>query len=161
MMDWLRAQNCESVFCRTVTQDDVGRVPEFKAAYDRGISLYGPRPDLALSWIISNMSQTFASGFYDSQMSHLAKLLGDQKPLQNMMTTTTVADGYFPGLAAGKYTVSNVIPIEVKGKGYVWTCEASVKTGLAAVNLTTSKVATCDLSIKDLPQCNTGTCGKT
>src|SRR4051794_22473948 len=27
LVDWLRQLNCESVFCRTVTQEDVGRVP--------------------------------------------------------------------------------------------------------------------------------------
>src|SRR5436190_2021837 len=34
---WLQAENCESPFCRKVETADVDKVPEFKAAYQKGL----------------------------------------------------------------------------------------------------------------------------
>jgi hypothetical protein len=167
-LSWLQEENCETAFCRAIKKDDIGKVKEFKDAYDRGIKLYGPpaRPELALSWVLDNMSQTLVSGFYFAQKTAIERILAKQQPLQSIMTTSTAAEASFPGLAVGDkaalYTVSTLIPVEVGGKSYVWTCEASIApTGkVPPIILSTDPKArkNCVLKIRDLPACGTGKC---
>jgi hypothetical protein len=66
------------------------------------------------------------------------------------------------GDKAALYTVSTLIPVEVGGKSYVWTCEASIApTGkVTPIILSTDPKARkkCVLKIRDQPTSGTGKC---
>ena len=165
---WLQQENCETPFCRVVKKEDIASVKEFQDAYARGMNLYGQRADLALSWLLSNMSQSLITGYYSSQKKLIDEIVGDARPVQSIMTTSTAADATFAGLVTGakpaKYLLSNLIPVEVGTKSYVWTCEVDVSPGgqtkqpLYADAAKTKK--NCVLTVRDLPSCTVGTCVK-
>jgi hypothetical protein len=161
---WLKQENCESPFCRPVKQEDIARVPEFKTAYDKGLVSYAKRPDLALSWIIDTLPAPLSIGFYRQEHSVIDKILGTQKPLQSIMSTSTAVEATFVGIAAGakptKFTISNVLPVEIDNKSYVWTCEVDVtaaKTTALPLTMDASK-KNCVIVTKDLKTCSTGGC---
>lgn len=161
---WLQEENCESPFCRKVKQTDVAGVKEFQDAYNKGLTLYPKKPDLALSWIINNMPQNLVSGFYDQQQGMIEKLLAGQKPLQSTMTTSTAVEASFIGLNVGdkatKFTVTNILPVQIDNKSYVWACEVDVtknKTTALPLTLDATK-KNCVLTVKDVKKCSTGEC---
>lgn len=163
---WLRAENCETPFCRVIKRDDIAGVPEFEAAYAKGLPLYGRKPDVALGWILNNMSDELVSGYYRHQKEVLNRVLVDTKPSQSSMSTSTAAEATFVGLAAGdksrKYLISNVLPVEIDDKSYVWACEADVSRGKTTV-LPLSldpKRKNCTLIVNELKACTSETCKK-
>jgi len=161
---WLKQENCESPFCRMVKQEDIARVPEFKTAYDKGIATFTKRPGLALDWILDALPQPFSIGFYRQQRTVIDKILGTQKPLQSIMSTSTAVEATFVGIEAGekpkKFTISNVLPVEIDSKSYVWTCEVDVTAGkTSAIPLTMDAAKkNCVIVSKDLKACSTGAC---
>lgn len=163
---WLREENCETPFCRVIKQDDITAVPEFQAAYNKGLPLYGRKPDIAMSWILNNMSDDLVSGYYRHQKGVIEKILSGTKPLQSSMTTSTGADATFVDLPAAdrptKYLVSNLLPVEIDDKSYVWACEVDVQRNRpAALPLTLDpKRKNCSLVIKELRSCTAESCEK-
>jgi hypothetical protein len=162
---WLQAENCESPYCRRIEQPDVDKVPEFKAAYQKGLTQFARKPDLARLWLTTNLSPIFASGFYDEQQAVLKRILGDAKPLQSTMTDSAGVRAIFVDVPVQgktqKYTISNILPIEIGGKSYVWSCESdvntekSVKVVLPATGQTRKN---CEMVVKDLTVCKSGAC---
>lgn len=164
---WLRAADCESPYCRTATESEIQTVPEFKAAYIKGMTLFRGKAPIAGSWLLTNMPQNLVNGFYLQKRTLTDKLLADIKPLQSSMTDTVTVKSIFIDmpLASGamKFTVSNILPMEIGRKSYVWTCEVSVEPGKTAkLNLQVPEpnkpVKNCEVVIKDLVECGTGAC---
>lgn len=163
---WLQSENCESPYCRRIEQADVDKVPEFKVAYQKGLTQFARKPDLARLWLTTNLSPIFASGYYGEQQTLLKKILADAKPVQSTMTDSTTVKAIFidlplAGGKGGKFTISNILPIEIGGKSYVWSCEADVsaeKRGVVKLPDVGKTVKSCEVVIKDLAVCKSGAC---
>ncbi len=128
-MCWLQAENCDGPFCRPVLQEEIAGVPEFDAAYKKGLTLYKSKPALALSWLINNLDAPLVAGYYDQQRAYVERVLGGLKPLQTTQATITAAEAYFVDVPVSdkgqKYLISTLIPVELGDKSFVWTCEVT------------------------------------
>lgn len=168
LLAWLREENCETPFCRVVKREDIAGVPEFQAAYDKGVTLYNRKPDIALSWLLNNMSASLVSGYYRQQKGLVATILGDLKPVQSTMATSTAAEANFVGVSAGekptKYLISNILPVEIDDKSLVWACEVDVsrnKIATVALQLIVDpKRKNCVQIVNELKACAVETCNK-
>jgi hypothetical protein len=162
---WLQAENCESPYCRRIEQPDVEKVPEFKTAYQKGLTQFARKPDLARLWLTTNLSPIFANGYYKEQQTLLKRTLGDARPVQSTMTDSTTVKAIFIDLplagAKGKFTISNILPIEIGGKSYVWSCEMDVtaeKRAIVKLPDAGKTVKNCEVVIKDLAVCKSAAC---
>ena len=171
LIAWLAAEDCESPYCRTVTADDVKKVPEFQAAYQKGMTQFRSRPDVATKWLTTNLAADLRDGFYRQQRSLTDSILGVIKPMQSSMTDSVSVRAIFIDIdlkpAAGKTTetflISNIVPIEIGDKSYVWACEidigATKKVTLALQVPEAGKtIRRCEVVVRDLAVCNSGTC---
>lgn len=164
---WLQQENCESPFCRSVKREDIQGVKEFEAAYAKGLTAYRNRPDIALSWILNNLPPDLVTAYYRHQRGIIDKALGQQKALQTSMTTSG-AEATFPGLTvtdkSSKYLVSNILPVEIDDKSYVWACEIDVQPNKPAALLLAlpldPKRKNCVLFANPLRVCSTQACEK-
>lgn len=164
---WLKAGDCESPYCREITADDAKTVPEFAAAYQKGLVQVRRKPDLARKWITTNLPAPLREGFYREQKTALAALLAGTVPVQSVMTDSVTVKGIFidiPLELAGKKTqtflVSNILPIEVGEKSYVWACEIEVGAEKPAVlRLAENKTKACEVFARPLAVCAAGSCG--
>jgi hypothetical protein len=170
---WLQTENCESPYCRKIETADIERVPEFKAAYQKGLTLFGRKPEIARDWLTTNLSPLLTGGYYKEQETLLGKLLSGMKPLQSSMTDSVTVKAIFVdiplSLPAGKtsetFTVSNIQPIEFGGKSYVWSCQVDVtadKPGVVRLQVPEAgkTVKNCEVVVKDLAVCKSGDCGQ-
>lgn len=168
---WLESENCESPYCRKIQKSDLALVPEFKAAFDKGLLAFGKREDVALGWLPTNLPRTLTSGFNASQNSQLSKITEGSKPVQSSMTDSVTVKAVFIDIPvtppAGKksetYTIANVIPIEVGKRSYSWACELEVqadKTAAYVLRLPEGDkpVKGCEVVVRDLKSCKTGDC---
>ncbi len=171
LIAWLKAEDCESPFCRAIGADDVKKVPEFQAAYQKGLRQFRNKPDVATKWLTTNLDATLRDGFYRQQRSQTDTILGAIKPLQSSMTDSVSVRAIFIdvpfNLPAGKTTetflISNVVPVEIGDKSYVWACEveigASKKVTLAVQVPEPGKtVRKCAVIVRDLAACTGGSC---
>jgi hypothetical protein len=164
-MAWLKANNCESPYCREIIAEDVKKVAEFRAAYRKGLKQFPRKPDLARKWITTNLPAALRDGFYRAQKKALARLLGDLRPLQSIMTDTSNVRAIFidipvdPGTKKTEtFLVSNILPIEVGDNSYVWACEIEIGATGRPATLTLKPSKTCEVFIRPLPVCNAGSC---
>lgn len=166
---WLQAENCESPFCRSVSKDDVTAVPEFQAAYRRGLTQFRNKDDIARQWITTNMPQNLTSGFYLERRDLTTKLLGSVKPIQSSMTDSVSIRAIFidipikAGARSEKFTISNILPIEIGGKSYIWACELDVAPSKVtkltlAIPEPNKPIKNCEVIVKDLEVCQTKEC---
>jgi hypothetical protein len=163
---WLRAKDCESPFCRTASAEEIQIVPEFKVAYQKGVTQFKGKTEIARNWLVTNLAPTFVSGFYMQKRSLTEKLLAGLKPLQSAMTDTVSVKSIFIDIPLGssrKFTISNILPIEIGSKSYVWSCEVNIDPGKTAkLNLQVAEagktVKNCEVVVKDLKVCTTGKC---
>ena len=61
--------------------------------------------------------------------------------------------------------ISNLIPIEIGGKSYLWACEKDIgssakETLRLAVPEAGKTIKGCEVIIRDIPVCTTGSCQK-
>lgn len=167
---WLKAENCESPFCREITADDITKVPEFQAAYQKGLKQFRGKTDIAQKWVTTNLPPELRDGFYRQEKTLLDTLLAGAKPLQSSMTDIVTIKAIFIDIAltAGKtsetFLISNLVPIEIGGKGYVWACElpngpnakpTTLQPTFPVVNKSGQK---CEVYVRDLPVCAGGSC---
>ena len=174
-IDWLKVDDCESPYCRAITTDDVAKVPEFQAAYAKGLQQFKNKPEIAQKWLTTNLAPGIRDGFYKQQKASIDAILGGVKPMQSSMTDSVSVVAIFIDIplqfAAGKTTetfmVSNVIPIEVGGKGYIWACEVDLSAGkkvklpqfqVSDAGTTSSKK--CQVVATDLSACTPGSCSQ-
>ena len=167
---WLKAEDCESPYCREVTIDDIKKVPEFQAAYQKGLKQFRGKTDVAQKWVTTNIEPNLRDGFYRQRKSQLDALLAGIKPIQSSMTDSVSIRAMFidiglkPGAAGTEtFLISNLVPIEINGKGYVWACESDIgstkKVTLALQVPEAGKtIKKCEVIVKDLPVCTGGTC---
>jgi hypothetical protein len=161
-IDWLREKNCETSYCREITAEDVKKVPEFLAAYQKGLKQFR-HPEVARKWITTNLPVALRAGIYRQRKTLLASLLGDASPIQSVMTDSNNAEANFIDIPMGekkpeKFFISNLLPVEMDGKSYIWVCEIEITPGkLAPLPLHTKK---CETIIRPLPACTAGSCDK-
>ncbi|MEQ1604105.1 MAG: hypothetical protein ABL999_04485 [Pyrinomonadaceae bacterium] len=167
---WLKAEECESPYCRTITQEDTKKVPEFLAAYDKGLKQFRNKPTIAQQWLTTNLAPDLRDGFYKQQKASISTILGTTKPLQSSMTDSVSVKAIFIDITlntGGKPTetflISNIIPLEFGGKSYQWACEVEIgaakKVTLALQVPDAGKtVKKCEVIVKDLQQCAAGVC---
>jgi len=167
---WLQAENCESPFCRVVDgryldAADKLAVPEFIAAYNKGLPLYKGNTTIARQWVLTNMPDNLVNGFYRQQQKVLGTVLAGLKPLQSSMTDTAGIRTIFLDIALGssaksKYLVSNILPIEIGDKSFVWTCEKDVEAGKKATLDISKAGKNCEITVRDLKVCATTSFGQ-
>ena len=163
---WLRVGDCESPYCRDITADDLAKVPEFKAAYQKGVTQYKGKADIAQKWVTTNMPADLRDGYYLQRKQFADSIFGDAKPLATVMTDASSQQAIFIDVilsaASEKFILSNVIPYEINGKSYVWVCEVTIKPAANSFILPPSDasahVKTCDVVVKPLPKCDNGNC---
>ncbi|MEO8650429.1 MAG: hypothetical protein ABI539_14795 [Acidobacteriota bacterium] len=165
---WLQAENCESPYCRRVSQDDVKQVPEFLTAYNKGVTQFRGKTSVALDWLTTNLAPSLVNGFYLQRRTALEKALGGIRPAASTMTDSVTVKAIFMDItrnSPGSFTISNVLPIEVGGKSYLWACEVKIEAGKTAKLLLQvpdkgKNVKNCEVLVRDLAVCQTGTCEK-
>ena len=171
---WLKTGDCESPYCREITTDDIAKVPEFQAAYQKGLKQFRNKPNLAQKWLTTNLAPALRDGFYLMRKTLTASLLGTTKPIQSSMTDSVSVVAIFIdiplNIAAGKKTetflVTNLVPIEIGDKSYVWACEAEIGPGKKAklptlpIPDSSKLVKKCEVVVRDLPKCENGSCGQ-
>ena len=170
---WLQTENCESPYCRKILAPDIERVPEFKAAYQKGLTLFGRKPDVARDWLTTNLSPVLTGGYYREHETLLEKLLMGMKPLQSSMTDSVTVKSIFidipldtsGGKTKDSFTVSNILPIEFGGKSYVWSCQLDVSPDKPAkLNLQVpdagKTIKNCEVVVKELAVCKAGECSQ-
>jgi hypothetical protein len=89
-------------------------------------------------------------------------LLGGVTPLQSSMTDSkgtlvTLLDIPLPAGAKPTFLVSNILPIEIGNKSYVWACETTLPEG-KKVNLPAADKGKCRVFVRDLKMCSTAAC---
>ncbi len=177
-MCWLKEEDCESPYCRAITQEDIGYVPEFQRAYQKGLRQFGRRRStIARTWLTTNLSPRLRDGFYQRQKFLLSNLLSYAYPIQSAMTDTVSVKAIFidiplnlvndKGKAKKSDTllISNLLPVEVGDKSYLWACEVKIradKTAKLSLKIPKGKkpIRGCEIIIKDLPVCKTESCTK-
>lgn len=170
-MAWLKAGDCDSAYCREITADDVVKVPEFKAAYQKSLVQYGNKPSIAQKWLISNLASNLRNGFYEERKSFIDRLLGGIKPIQSAITDSVNFKAVFIDIplkeseATEKFLISNLVPIEIGEKSYIWACEVEVGSEETAtlklqVPEKDTPVQKCEVIIRDLPACRAGSCAR-
>jgi hypothetical protein len=169
---WLQAENCESPFCRVVDastldqNDKLHFVPEFFAAYNKGVPLFKGNGDIARDWVLTNMPDNLVNGYYRQQQQVLATVLGGVKPFQSSMTDTPGIRTIFLDIPLAeneskkKFLITNVLPIEIGGKSYVWTCEKDVEPGKKAIIDLSRTSKSCEMTERTLKVCATAACGQ-
>jgi hypothetical protein len=167
---WLQAENCESPFCRvvdanTLDQNDKAHfVPEFFAAYNKGVPLFKGKSDIARDWVLTNMPDNLVNGYYRQQQQVLATVLGGVKPFRSSMTDTPGIRTIILDIPFGasetrkKFLITNVLPVEIGGKSYVWTCEKDVEPGKKAIIDLSRASKTCEMTERELKVCVTAAC---
>lgn len=162
---WLKEGDCESPFCRAISDADIAKVPEFQAAYLKGNATWRQKPAVARDWLITNLlPKELRDGFYDERKAVIGGLLqGLPAPLASVMTDSISSQARFIDIeltaAKEKFLVSNLVPAEIGSKSYLFACEIDV-TGEKVATLAFSIPAksSCTLIIKDLPPCAAGAC---
>src|SRR5439155_23219689 len=163
LMAWLKAGNCDSPYCREITADDTGKIPEFQAAYQKGMKQFPGKPAIAQKWLTTNLEPNILEGFSVRRQTLLSTLLGDTKPVQSVMTdgSSTARFVDVPLKSdenAETFLISNVLPIEVGGKSFIWACEVEISSDAndplsLKIPVNEKRVKNCEVIVKDLPVC--------
>lgn len=169
-IEWLKAGDCESPYCRDITREDAEKVPEFQAAYQKSLKQYRNKPDIAQKWLTTNLAPDLRDGYYRQRKSATDTILGGVKPIQSSMTDSVSVVAIFIDIPvkaeAGKtetFLISNVVPIEIGTKSYLWACEVEIG-GAKKVKLPLQvpeagkTIKKCEVIVKDLPVCAAGVC---
>lgn len=174
---WLKAEDCESPYCRAITPEDVQKVPEFKAAYQKGLAprQFRGKTAIAQTWLTTNLAPELRDGFYRQRKMQIQSLLAGSGAIQTAMTDSVKSsDALFVDIPLKLDTVdkktetflySNLVPIEIGKKSYVWACEievGSAKKAVATLKVPENDKAVpkCEVIVKDLTPCSSGTCVK-
>jgi len=144
LIGWLEENNCETIYCRELTADEVRCegtdtkkcVPEFVGAYRNALAKLSGNKELARK-LITNYpplsSPRLRLGFYDAMTEWLRgaveaveRGMGGSHKLRSAITDK---DGvaYFYDLCPGSYYVSSVAPVDVGGARLFWESARPVK----------------------------------
>ncbi len=168
---WLKAEDCESPYCRSISTEDTANIPEFQAAYQKTLRQVRNRPAVAQKWLTINLAPNLRDGYYRQRKSMIETLLGGLKPVQTSMTDSVSVRAAFidiplknaDGKATETFLVSNLIPFEVGTKSYLWACEVEIGNDKKIilplkVPETGKTIKNCEVIVKDLPVCTAGVC---
>ena len=149
-------------------------MPEFQAAYDKAEKQYPGKPKLAQKWLTTFLASDLKDGFYRQRKSSIDTILGGIKPIQSSMTDTVSIQAVFIDIPLEKkvvdpktgketysetFLVSNLVPIEIGGKGYLWACEVEVgSTPKGPVLLPAADTAKCKLIPTKAASCDSANC---
>jgi len=130
LISWLKENDCESVYCRSVEKDFVSgpkAIPEFASAFAASQKEFGS-DDTARQWLTTNLTADLRDGFYRDRQRTIQTLL-NQAPSATVYSIMTDRNGtaYFTDLAAGSYVLSSLIPTELGQTLATWNCEVQVK----------------------------------
>ena len=130
LISWLKENDCESVYCRSVEKDFVSgpkAIPEFASAFAASQKEFGS-DDTARQWLTTNLTADLRDGFYRDRQRTIQTLL-KQAPSATVYSIMTDRNGtaYFTDLAAGSYVLSSLIPTELGQTLATWNCEVQVK----------------------------------
>jgi hypothetical protein len=134
-IEWLRANDCESVYCREVADEYVvgpKAVPEFVSAMADVEKEVGNK-DLARKWLTTQLPENLRDGFYKDQQSTLTQVIRQAEALSGASVLSVMTDrngtAYFTDLEPGTYVLSNLIATELGSTSVTWNCEVNVKKG--------------------------------
>jgi len=130
LISWLKENDCESVYCRSVEKDFVSgpkAIPEFASAFAASQKEFGS-DDTARQWLTTNLTADLRDGFYRDRQRTIQTLL-KQAPSAAVYSIMTDRNGtaYFTDLAVGSYVLSSLIPTELGQTLATWNCEVQVK----------------------------------
>ncbi len=133
LINWLRLNDCETVYCRELQPDDVEgpkAVPEFQTAMALGEKEFGSR-ELARKWLTTKLPENLRNGFYKSQQAAIDATLKRAEAVSGakMLSVMTDRNGtaYFTDLEPGNYTLTNILPTELGATSLLWNCDVPVK----------------------------------
>jgi len=135
LIDWLKAGDCESVYCREIDQEFITgpkAVPEFAAAYASGEKEF-ESTDTGKKWLTNNLSAQLRDGFYQDRRNALQVLIKQAQALSGatVLSVTTDRNGtaYFTDLEPGSYVLTNLLPVEIGSSATAWACDVQIKPG--------------------------------
>ncbi|HEY6120006.1 MAG TPA: hypothetical protein VIV66_08615 [Pyrinomonadaceae bacterium] len=135
LIKWLKESDCESVYCREVTEEDIAgpsAVPEFQTALAAGEKELGNR-DLARKWLTVNLAENIREGFYKNRQEQLRALVKQAETTSAVVVSSVMGDrngtAYFTDLEPGAYVLSSILPVEVGDRAVIWNCGVVVKPG--------------------------------
>lgn len=135
LINWLRENDCESVYCREVEQKDLegpNAVPEFVAAIAAAEKELGSR-ELARKWLAVYLPETLRDGYYKSRRAQIEGIIKQAETTSGDKVHSVMTDrygtAYFTDLEPGTYTLSNLVPVEIEASTAIWNCEVKVKPG--------------------------------
>lgn len=135
LLKWLKENDCESVYCREIAEEDVDgsrAVPEFQSALLVGEKEFGSR-ELAKKWLSVNLPETLRDGFYKRRQEGLRTLIKQAEASSGASVLSVMGDrngtAYFTDLEPGAYVISSILPVEVGATSITWNCPIQVKPG--------------------------------
>ena len=135
LISWLKENDCESVYCREIRQDELDgpkAVPEFRQAIQAGESEF-KKPDIAIKWLTVNLPTNVRDGFYRLNQERLRKLLTTAESTSGAAVQSVMTDrngtAYFTDLEPGSYVLTNLLPVEIQSAFVSWNCEVQIKPG--------------------------------
>ncbi len=113
LIAWLQKNDCDTPYCREFNRDDL-IVPEFSAAYKRGLKLYKNDEVQALKWLTVNLPAPLRIGYYNLKAPR-TEAFARQAEIVAEIVTNKDGEAYLPNIPPGDYYVSNVVPLEIVG----------------------------------------------
>ena len=144
LIGWLEDNNCETIYCRELTLDEVECqgidpkkcVPEFSSAYSNALAKLKGNHEVARKWITNYeplASPQLRVGFYEARTAWLKdaleaieKKVGSDYRIRSTMTDK---DGiaFFYDLCPGTYYIASIAPLEIQGAGIFWETVKPIK----------------------------------
>jgi hypothetical protein len=135
LINWLKEGDCESVYCREITNEDLDgptSVPEFVTAVAAGEKEFGNK-EVARKWLTTNIPENLRDGFYKSRQTSVDALIKQAQAIAGAKVLSVMTDrngtAYFTDLDPGSYVLSSLLESEVGTTTVLWNCEVEVKSG--------------------------------
>ena len=143
LIKWLEANNCETIYCRELTREEVtcqssdpGCVSEFARAYNEALRQLRGNEELARKWITNYKplsSSELRVGFFEAKAAWLKAAVAalERASGRGQVIKSTIGDkdgiAFFYDLCPGAYYVSTIAPIEIEGAGIFWETAKPIK----------------------------------
>jgi len=128
LVDWLRDNDCESVYCRQLQQKDVDAVPEFQKARADGLKDLG-NESLALQWLPSFLDDSVRDGFFDLQQEAICETIRSTKAkVVSSVMTDSAASASSRLSSREAMSSSSILAMDIKGKAVGWNLAILVLT---------------------------------